>query len=114
MLDHFSYGHNFYALELLVTGSQIFALRQEHLATDWINFNLRLGGAPHELSGATKAFKDKLVIKTPPNGLSKEERQGLCAALVEEIKVYLGVIDASDNLTEEEKEESRREIQEDC
>ena len=113
-MNHFSYGYNFYALELFVTGSRIFALRQEHLATDWINLNLRLGGAPHELSGATKYFKDKLVIKIPPNGLGKEERQGLCAALVEEIKVYLGVIDASDNLTEEEKEESRREIMEGC
>ena len=114
MLNHFSHGYKFYASELLVTGSRIFALRQEHLASDWNNFNLRLGGAPHEISGTTKMFKDSLTVEKPPGGLKKEEKQGLCVALADEIKVYLGVIDAADNLTEEEKEESRREIKEDC
>jgi len=114
MLNHFGYGYKFYASDLLVTGSRIFTLRQEHLATDWINFNIRLGGAPHEMSGASKAFKEKLAVKLPPGGLSKEERLGLCVALADEIKVYLGVIEAADNLTDEEKDESRQEIREGC
>jgi len=91
-------------------------LQQEHLATDWINFNIRLGGEPHEMSVTrTKSFdKDKLTVKLPPGGLSKKERRGLCVLLAEEIEVYLGIIDVADNLTEEEKEESRQEIRDDC
>mmetsp|Transcript_6981 Transcript_6981/g.8628 ORF Transcript_6981/g.8628 Transcript_6981/m.8628 type:complete len:588 (-) Transcript_6981:139-1902(-) len=114
MLNHFSFGYKFYASDLLVAGSRIFALRQEHLVTDWINFNLRLGGEPHEISGTNKDFKDKLEVKIPPGGLSKEERKCLCVALADELKVYLGVIDAADNLTKEEKKESRREINDGC
>jgi len=114
MLNHFGYGYQFYASSLLAAGSRIFVLRQEHLATDWINLNLRLGGAPHEISGATKAFQDKLAVKLPAGGLSKEERHGLCVVLAKELNVYLRIIDTADNLTDKEKEESRQEISEGC
>ncbi|KAL3910545.1 MAG: hypothetical protein SGARI_002073 [Bacillariaceae sp.] len=114
MLNHFGYGYKWYTSGLLAQKSRIFALRQEHLSTDWINFNLRLNGVLHELSGATKDFKDQLAVKKPDGGISKEERHGLCVALSEEIELYLGIINAADNLTEEEKEDSRREIREGC
>jgi len=116
LLNHFAFNYKYYASGLLAADrSRIFVLRQEHLVTDWINFNIRLGGEPHELSGTTNSFdKDKLAVKLPPGGLSKEEKRILCALLKEDIQVYLGIIDEADNLTEEEKEESRKEIRDDC
>jgi hypothetical protein len=119
MLDHFAFGFKYYASGLLAADrstSKIFVLRQEHLAKDWINFNNRLGGEPHKMSGLrTKSFaKDTLAVKIPPGGLNKKERKNLCLMLKEEIQVYLGVIEEADNLTREEKAESRQEIENDC
>eukprot|EP00554_Chaetoceros_debilis_P011730 CAMPEP_0194127746 /NCGR_PEP_ID=MMETSP0150-20130528/60685_1 /TAXON_ID=122233 /ORGANISM="Chaetoceros debilis, Strain MM31A-1" /LENGTH=352 /DNA_ID=CAMNT_0038821691 /DNA_START=307 /DNA_END=1365 /DNA_ORIENTATION=- len=119
MLNHFAFGYKYYVSGLLAADrstSRIFVLRQEHLAKDWINFNVRLGGEPHEMSGLrTKSFaKDKLAVKIPPGGLNKKERHNLCLLLKEEIQIYLGAIEEADNLTEEEKARSRQEIENDC
>ena len=114
LLNHFGFGYDYYASGLLEAQSPILVLRQEHLATDWVHLNLRLGGPVHEMMGRGKDFQGQLPVTKPPGGLSRLEQNNLCMALANEIQIYLKVIDAAINLTEEEKEESRTEIREMC
>jgi len=114
MLNHFAFGYQYYAAELLRDKSRIFALRQEYLDTDWIQMNLRLGGAFHEIGGNSKNFQGQLAVTKPSPALTSQEMQGICAAMAEEIRIWWAVIHLADNLTDEEKEQSKKEIQDQC
>lgn len=115
MLNHFGFGYQYYADDLLGTNARIFALRQEHLSTDWIRMNLRLGGSFHEVGGNVKIFQDKLTVRKPPRDFTTaNELRGLCMALAEEIRTWWAVIHAAHNLTEFEKQESKKDIHAQC
>jgi hypothetical protein len=114
MLNHFGFGYQYYAYNLLENGDRIFALRQEHLKNDWRKFNSQLGGDPHDFDLKSKDFKSELAAKLDDGGLRETARRKICEALREEVAVYQNVVLKAENLSNEEKEETMKEIREGC
>ena len=72
---------------------------------DWINFNVRLGGKPHEISGMTDSFdKDKLAVKLPSWSVEQGGKTDYLSVAQRGYSSIHGYYRQSKKLTEEERD----------
>jgi len=118
--EHFgchSYFNYQYHLEAVPANATLMTIRTEHLVEDYNSVEYHLGGEPQVLGPNQTVLahnNENKVTGDELKHLSEESKKLVCDKLCNEIQVYKEILRRSINLSEEQVEESIRELSESC
>ena len=117
---HNAFNYDWYAYRMLFdprsNQSDIYALRTEHLAKDWVTIDRMLGGdgsVPENLIVPQNSANHK-DLRVTDHHTTEVGVRNLCRALCEEIQIYKQLLARAVNLGPEDLAESMEELRRQC